>query len=199
MNRAFSLLILAMLLAPDTVRADGGVVRARETRGPFIVSLFTPPEVSATAPADVTVMVQSSHTGGVVLDAEVLLFFTPPAGAVRAIDPQLCGPLNRTVMLGPAAALGPSPGVRATRAHSVNQLLYGVSAILPAVGDWQVRAAVRGNGEEAFVTCVLPVAVPSRRLTRLWPWLALPPIVITLFGLNQWLRRGQTRRLGTRS
>lgn len=189
MNRARFFFIMAMLVAPCVIRADGGVVRARETQGACVVTIFTPPEVSTVAPADVTVMVQERKTGEVIFDAVVALSFTSPAGARMAMNPGICGPLNNTVILGTAAAFGQSPPIRATHEWATNKLLYGANVILPAVGDWQVRAVVRSGGRDAFVSGVIPVTPSPRRLAGLWPYLAVPPGFIGLFTLNQWLRR----------
>jgi len=162
-------IVLAMIFCPSVVKADGGVVRATETQGPFIITIFTPPEISRDLPAEVAVMVQRRATGEVMMDAAVDLSFIPPAGA--------------TIQSNGLSA------IRATRDRSANKLLYGSSAVFPSVGDWQMRASVRQGGENASVSCLLPVGMPARRLAGLWPCLALPPFVIALFVMNQWLRR----------
>jgi hypothetical protein len=143
-------------------------MRIRETQGPFTISIFTPPEISRDLPAEVAVMVQKSDTGEVMMDAEVDLSFTPPAGATTQSD---------------------EPSIRTTRANSANKLLYATSIVFPSIGDWHVRASVRQGGENAAVTCALPVGIPPHRLALLWPYLALPPFIIALFVMNQWLRR----------
>ena len=51
-------------------RADGGLLRARQAAGPFIVSIFTAPEPLRAGPVDVSVFVQSSE-GDVLTDAVV--------------------------------------------------------------------------------------------------------------------------------
>jgi hypothetical protein len=118
-------------------------------------------------------MVQRRDTCEVRIDADVELAFVPPSGArIQSAEP---------------------PSVAATRARSANKLLYGASVVFPSIGDWQVRASVRQGGENALITCLLPVGMPPRRLVDLWPYLALPPFVIALFVMNQWLcRRTQT-------
>jgi hypothetical protein len=157
-------IMLAMILCPSLAKADGGVMRMTETQEPFIITIFTPPEISRNLPAEVTVMVQKRDTGEVVMDAEVNLSFVLPVGATIK-------------------------SIRATRTGPANKLFYGTSAVFPSVGDWQARVSVRQGGASAVVTCVLPVGMPPRRLAGLWPYLALPPVVIALFVVNQWLRR----------
>jgi hypothetical protein len=162
-------IIVAMIFCPSMAKADGGVVRMAETQGPFAVTVFTPQEISRDLPVDVTIMVQRRDTGEVMMDADVDLTFVLPAGAkIQSSNPS---------------------SVHATRARSTNKLLYGASVVFPSVGDWQMRASVRQDGENAGVTCFLAVGMPPHRLAGLWPYLALPPFVIAMFVMNQWLRR----------
>lgn len=174
--------VLTMLL-PAVALADGGVVRARQTQGKFIVTIFTPPESSTAGPTEVTVMVQRSDTEEVVMDAAVDLSFLPPAGASIQPDKEPCGGPGMINL--PA---GPAPSVRATRAQAANKLLYGASVVLPAVGDWQLRALVREGNDQVTITCNIPIGAPARRIAVLWPVLALPPLAIALFAINQWIR-----------
>jgi hypothetical protein len=176
---------LVVILAPFVANADSGVVRTREARGPFIVSIFTPSEISRDLPTDVTVMVQRRDTGEIVMDAVVELNFMPPAGANLSPNDVLCGPASTM----PTAAPARRASIRATRAQADNKLFYGATVVLRAVGEWQLRATVRQAREQASVTCALLVGIPARELRRLWPCLALPPVVVALFALNQWLRR----------
>jgi len=173
------------------------VVRIREAQGPFVVTIFTPAETFAGIPAEVAVMVQQRETGQVLTDAEVDLSFAPPAGAAVQPGEILCAPSNAAGLPAPATQALAITTLPATHAQAVNKLLAGTSVRLRAVGDWQVRAAVRCGGEEASVTCVLPVRLASSRLAWLWPYLALPPLAMALFAINQWIRdrTGKERRL----
>jgi hypothetical protein len=180
---------LAVILAPLAAHADGGVVRAMETRGAFVITIFSPPEVSSGLPADVTVMVQRRDTGEVLTDAAVELGFVPPAGASLGPNEAICSPANNSPSPTAIGAPGRPASIRATRAQAANKLLYAASVVFPAVGDWQLRVTVREGSEEVGVTCVLPVETAPRRLQSLWPLLALPPFAIALFTMNQWLRR----------
>jgi hypothetical protein len=46
---------------------------------------------------------------------------------------------------------------------------------------------VRRGAEAAEVSCELPVAPAATGVTRIWPYLAIPPLAIALFALHQWL------------
>ena len=67
-----------MAFVPRLAQADGGIVRARETRGPFLITIFTPSEVFTAAPLEVSVMVQDRETNQVVMDAVVELSLAQP-------------------------------------------------------------------------------------------------------------------------
>jgi hypothetical protein len=183
---------LALSLSPLLAHADGGIVRARQTQGAFTVTVFSPAEISAAKPTDLTLLVQHRDTGDVIMDAIVDMTLVPPANAhIRPGDP-FCSPLNPI----PAYVLAGGPSLAATfpatRARAANKLLYGLSIILHAPGTWQLQATVREGADTAYITCPIPVGVPAARLGILWPSLALPPVAILLFSLNQWLRRRST-------
>jgi hypothetical protein len=187
------LLVLAGL-APLSARADGGVARIREAQGPFVVTIFTPAEVLAGTPTEVSVMVQQRKTGQVLADADVNLSFAPPVGAAARPGELICAPSSAVLLPVPAISAQPATTLRATHAQAANKLLCGTSVRLRAVGDWQVRALVRHGGQEASITCLLPVRPASSRLARLSPYLALPPLAIALFAINQWLRMRMARQ-----
>ena len=184
---------LALILSPLGVKADGLVVRTKQTQGPFIVTIFTPPEASRDLPTDVTLMIQRRDSGEVVMDAAVDLMFVPPAGAKLSPNDVLCGPTHNLPSPEPTGAPGQPASIRAPRAQAANKLFYGMSVVFRAAGNWQLRATIRQGGEEASVTCTLPVGMPPHRLRGLWPYLALPPVVIVLFALNRSLRRRGVR------
>jgi hypothetical protein len=184
-------MITALLtaLAPRFARGDGGIIRLRQVQGPFSVTVFTSPEASRVGLADVSVLVQRRETGAMVLDADVGLTLDPPKGATMNQSGPLCGlPWTRAAVHHPD--LSPHPmTVRAMREQASNRLLYAAPVELNAAGDWQVHVLVSRGADTASFDCVLPVALASSDLKGLWPFLALVPIVITAFSINQWLRR----------
>jgi len=180
---------LAVILSPVAAKADGLPVRTKQTQGPFIITIFAPPEVSRDLPSDVMLMIQRRDSGEVVMDAAVDLIFVPPAGAKLNPNDVLCGPTRNLPSPEPTGAPHQPASVRAPRAQVANKLFYGTSVVLRATGFWQLRVTIREGGEEASIICTLPVGIPSHRLRGLWPYLALPPAVIVLFAMNQWLRR----------
>ena len=189
----FTLVLFVVLLFPFVARADGVAVRARETQGSFIVTIFTSTEISRDLPAGVSVLVQKRETGEIVMDATVDLSFTPPAGVTLSPNDALCGPANNVLSPGPNGVASQPTSIPAARSQAANKLFYGTAVVLRAVGDWQVLVTVRQGDEMVKVRCALPVAVPPRRLAGLWPYLALPAVMVALFAVNQWLR-GRTVR-----
>jgi len=176
-------------LVPVLADADGVVVRARETQGPFTITLFTPNEVSRRFPADLTVMVQGRDSGEVVMDADVELGFVLPTGASFNPNDSVCGSGNGVPVILP----GQSMAFVATHAQAANKLLYGASVMFPSAGNWQLLATVRRGSEAATASYTFPVNAPPSRLVAVWPCLALPPLAIGLFACNRWLRSRQER------
>ena len=195
-GRALSrtLVWVTISLLPLAAMADGGVVRFRETQGPFVVTIFSLPEAANGLPTDVTVMVQRRNSGAIVMDATVDLILVAPAGARLNPGDVLCGLARNLPSPWVPVVLAEPASFRATHAQAVNKLLYGAPLTLRAAGNWQLRARVRQGDEEAHVACVLPVGMPPNKVAALWPCLALPPIAIALFAVNQWLRFKLDRR-----
>ena len=144
--------------------ADDGLLRARQEAGPFIVSVFTAPEPLRVGPVEVTVLVQSSG-GAVLTDADVDILLE---SATRPIERRRA---------------------RATQDAASNKLAKAAVVDLPAAGQWTLNISVRVNGDAATVTCLLPVAPASSRMSLAWPWLLVPPVVVALFALHQRLKR----------
>jgi hypothetical protein len=172
-------------LSPADVRADGGIMRAREVQGPFVVTIFTASELQQDSPVDVSVVVQERDSHNAILDATVNLTFTPPAAVFAEPIEQTCGPLG-------AAGLDRRSErftIAATRRQASNKLLYAAPIRLDAAGAWQLQAFIRRGDDVVKVACGLAVSPPSHKLIGLLPYLILPPLMVALFAVNQWLRR----------
>ena len=101
--------IVFLLASAGPLRADGGSVRARQTIGPYTVTVFTAPTPLRVGLADISVFIQHAQSNAAVLDAAV-------AVKLHAADE-------------PARTLQSA----ATRAAAVNKLLYAAEIDLPAV------------------------------------------------------------------
>ena len=155
---------LLLLLVSGAAHADGGSVRIQQEAGPFRITVFSAPEPLRAGSADFSVLVQRRDGDAPILDAEVALRLEGPPPA-RPID------------------------VRATHDAATNKVLYAALVWLPSAGDWTLHAVVRDGGDAASVASPLAVAPRVSRLLTLWPYLALPPLVVLLFATREWLRR----------
>jgi hypothetical protein len=135
----------------------------------------------------VSALIQERGTGNVVLDADVSFTLSPPDGLTAKQLGGLCGFSTAAMRL--AEGMYNPASVRATREQASNKLLYAAPLELYAPGDWKLHVLVSRGTETARFDCRLPVTVSSGRLTGVWPYLALPPLVVALFAANQWLRR----------
>ena len=161
-RRAGALAVLFLLAVP-AAWPDGGVVRLRERRGALVVTVFTAPDPLPAGPQDVSVLVQDP-SGAPVLDADVTLSFDPPAPSSAGF------------------------AVRALRAQATNKLLQAAQVDLGEVGEWRLGVSVSRAGQASDLSCPLPIAPATHRLTALWDVLALPPLIVVLFALNHTLR-----------
>ncbi len=180
-----SLMAVAIIfgLSLGEVRADGGIIRLREAKGSFVVTIFTASEPVKDEPIDVSVMVQRSDSGDVVLDAGVELRVISPDDLATTPGDQLCGPMGAMSMVPSLTTF------RATRGQASNKLLYAVPVRLGAVGVWKLQVSVEEGTDTAIFVCNVPVEPPLRRLAGLAPYLAVPPVMVMLFAVNQRLRR----------
>ena len=171
--------LLMLGLTPCDVRGDGGVVRFRETQSPFVITIFTPSEIAATSPAEISVMVQRQDSGEPILDAIVDLTFTAPASSVEEPGEQICGPSETRLL---------ERVFPATRQQASNKLLYASLVEFDAIGEWRMQAFIKRGGESVKIAGSIPVASPPRGLVKLLPFLLLPPLMVALFAVNQGLR-----------
>ena len=152
MKRLGLFLLVAMAFVPRLAQADGGIVRARETRGPFLITIFTPSEVFTAAPLEVSVMVQDRETNQVVMDAIVELSLAQPNESIR--QSEIGGPgsaMTGHMMRGDSKTMHQPSIIRVTRGQGTNKLLYSTNVVLPLMGDWILHVSVRHDRGEATV------------------------------------------------
>jgi hypothetical protein len=159
-------------------------MRAREAQGPFVVTVFTASEPQQDSPADVSVMVQERDSNDAILDATVKLVFTSPSGSIAGPIEETCG--------APGMAGGEPHSERftvaATRTQASNKILYAAPVRFNVTGNWQLQAFIKRNDDVADIACTIPVSPPPGKLIDLLPYLVLPPLLVALFAVNQWLR-----------
>jgi hypothetical protein len=180
--------LLLLGLSSRGVRADGGAIRLFEAKGPYVITIFTASEPVQDGPMDVSVMVQRRDSSEAILDANVDLMFTPPAELTVIPIEQMCGQFGKALMSPSSDMQMTEFTVPATHKQASNKLLYAASIKFGATGNWRLQVSIERGSEVVKVGCVIPVGSPPRRLTGLIPYLVLPPLMVSLFVINQRLR-----------
>lgn len=153
--------------------ADGGTLVFRKPAGPFIVTAFSSPAPVRVGAADLSVMLQKAADRSTVLDARVAVHLLKSDG----------GKIVEIV-------------VPATRAQSANKLLYAARATLPSAGQWRLDVLATALNESVTASGVLAVLPLQPPLMKYWPWIAIAPLALLLFLMNQWLKaRRRLKRL----
>jgi len=159
-----------------------------------MVTIFTSPAPVQDSAVDVSVVVEKRDSSEAILDATVDLLFRPPALSVVGLSGQMCG-LPRTVLLGQASKDGITQlSVPATRQRASNKLLYAAPIQFDRAGQWTLDAIVKYGKDSAKISCSIPVGPAPRRLMGLLPYLILPPVMVALFAVNQWLVQTSGRK-----
>jgi hypothetical protein len=149
-----------------SVRADGGIVLWQRTTGPVRVTAFATETPLRTGPADISFLVERAGESRPIVDAQVFIELQNEVGAtVRA---------------------------EATHRQAQNKLLYCSLINLPEAGHWKMKIIVEHGGDKAELLEHLAVSQPQPMLFAYWKLLVFPPMIIILFLINQWLRRGSS-------
>ena len=164
----WSFLLLVFILSPlvQIARADGGVVIFQRASPPFIITLFSTEMPLRPGPADLSVLLEQPEGHSPILDAQVFIELEHERGMII-----------RTA---------------ATRTQARNKLLYCTLIDVPLSGRWRMRVHVIHGNQVADVLSDLVVAAPQPLLLSYWKLTATPPLIIVLFIVNQWLRRGRS-------
>jgi len=178
--------VLVFLLPPFFAQGHSlGIVRLREARGPFVITVFTSSELVRGRSADVSVLVQRRDSNEALLDAIVSFVLTPPRDSILEHTEPMCGQPG----LGTTVGWQDAPTtILARREQSPNKLLYTAAINFPLTGPWELDALVRHGADSAEFRCEIPVGLPARPLVGLVPYLALPLLLVAPFAINQWLR-----------
>ena len=161
---------MAMLLIAVAwfgAHADGGAVQFEKSAGPFIITVFTMPTPLRAGPVDISLMIQSRENRQPVLDCQALVQLRKEgAMSIRS---------------------------EATHEAAQNKLLYAAQVNVPEPGTWKIEAAIKHGDDSIDVAGEITVASSKPVLLVYWRSLALPPLFISLFALNQWLKRRSTK------
>jgi hypothetical protein len=154
-----SICALTILAAP--LFADGGVMLSRQEASPFVITVFAAPVPPRSGPIDLTVLVQTRAALEPVLDANVSIRLDGDSQIVAA----------------------------ATRSQAQNKLLYAATLNLPHSGMWKYTVSVQSSAGQATISGGFQAGEPAPPLAAYTFYLAIPPVFIAIFVLNQWLSR----------
>ena len=160
----FLLLALVGFFMPvREARADGGVIQMAKIADPFVITVYSTSAPIRAGQVDFSVLIQNQENSEPVLNAHVLIQLYKEKGVTIS--------------------------AQATSAVAQNKLLYAATMKIPEAGQWEMEVIVQQGEKTVSVAETVDVA-PSRSLLQShWQNLALPPLVIFLFVLNQWLKR----------
>ena len=162
---SMSLLLIAIVSSARTIRAraDVGAVQFEKSAGPFVVTVFATPTPLRAGPVDISLMIQNRENHQPVFDCQAVVRLRKE-GAISIVS-------------------------EAIHEAAQNKLLYAAQVKVPEHGFWELEVAIK-HGEES-ISCAgeIRIAPASSILLVYWRSLALPPLFISLFALNQWLKR----------
>ena len=155
--------VVSLSALVQIARADGGIVMFQRSSPPFIITLFATEMPLRPGPADFSVLLEKTEGHSPILDAQVFIELEHEGGTIIRAE--------------------------ATRSQARNKLLYCSLINLPKSGQWKMKLHVRRGDDNADVISDILVAPPQPVFLSHWELIALPPIIIILFIINQCLRR----------
>lgn len=172
-----ALVLIFWLACFGWLRADGGVVLAREEREGVAVTVFAAPFPLRVGANDISVLVQRGREVVGDFQARVTL---RPVEITEARDEwlALCNALNGIGLSGDAV---PSP--------KGNRLLHTAWVGLPASGRWEVSVDVDVGGVRFAMRQPVDVRPPLSPWRAWWALMAMIPAFVGLYVWRQWLRR----------
>src|SRR6185295_4173500 len=168
-NRVANAAVMAMLIATAWIaciiraHADGGAVQFEKSAGPFVITAFTTPSPLRAGPVDLSLLVQNRENRQPVLDCQAIVQLRKEGAT----------------------------SIRSEATHEVaqNRLLYAAQMNVPEPGLWELEVAIQHGDDSVKVAGEITVAPPNPVLLVYWRSLVLPPLFISLFAVNQWLKR----------
>jgi hypothetical protein len=157
------LLVVFISLSPlvQIARADGGVVIFQRASPPFTITLFSTEMPLTPGPADLSVLLEHPVGHSPILDAQVFIILEHENGTIIRSE--------------------------ATRNQARNKLLYCSLITLPKSGNWKMMLHIIRGDEKAEMLYDLVVTTPPPVLVSNWKLISIPPVIIMLFIINQWL------------
>jgi len=177
------------LLTLANARGDSPVLRFQSVQKPLALSMLVPSQIYPTVPFEANAIVELIADEVVVSDAEVSFRLIRYPDSQKAAAEEFCGPNGQR----PQQPWGELTDVPGALRSSPGRAYYGARMVIPSPGRWEIQALVRRDGSTFMITGALPVEGPHQRTEDLLALVSLPPLLASMFALNQWLRRPRTR------
>jgi hypothetical protein len=160
---AIVFIAIASGAAIPRAHAHGAFAQFTKAAGPFVVTVFTTDSPLRAGPVDISLLIQSREDQQPVLDCVALLqLWKNDATSISS---------------------------EATHQGAQNKLLYAAQVKLPEPGVWELEAVITHENDSVEVGGSITVVPSNPVFLAYWRSLTLPPLLITLFALNQWLKR----------
>jgi hypothetical protein len=161
-------------IACEPACADGGQVRTVERHGNNEITVFTSPTPMCAGWADISVVIQSTVTGEVCEDVQIIV-------KLKHRDP-----------------IVPVISKEATTQAATNKLLRAALVELPEQGIWDVTVYVLAGGASKSTEThfTMNVAAPWPTWMTEWPWFIWPVVPILLFIVHRILVAARSRGRG---
>ncbi len=171
MKRELYRLSALLVATTSSLFADGGTVQLQKQVGPFLVTVFSEPVPVRVGRVDLSVLCQQIADKSPVLDAHVLFHLRRPGGGEI---------LSYTLP--------------ARHSDATNKMLYAASTNLPSAGIWQLGVDIERQKTLVSTYGSLKVLDKQPPLATYWPYFVMLPLLVVLFAVNRWLRRGRWYR-----
>jgi hypothetical protein len=162
---------LALAVATQAARADGGAVRYSEQHGNVLVTVFTAPTPLRAGPVDISVLLQDAESKQPLINIPI---------SIRA---ELMGDQG-----GPTRSLN----ARATSEVATNKLMRAADLELAPAGRWRIEIEPQGVGHDPPIQFDVDVAEGFPPWAQTSLCVGWPLVAIGGFALHQW--RVQRRR-----
>jgi hypothetical protein len=158
---------IALFARVMPAHADGGAVQFEKSSGQFVITIFTAPSPLRAGPVDIGLLVRDRKDQQPVFDCQVLIqLHKEGAMSIRS---------------------------QATHEAAHNKLFYAAQVKIPESGLWELEVEIHHGDQSIVFNGEIAVASASPVLLVYWRSLALPPVLISLFAVNQWLKRRRVK------
>ncbi len=164
--RRILLTLAVALFFTIPAHGDGGRVQMHASAGPYMVTLFSTPDILVTGPADLSVGIEDTATGEFINDVDVEL-------TLSQLD---TASANKIV-------------AHTTHGSSARGILQAAQITFPQAGRWRITIDVNRKGKTGQCTTDLTVGTTHQRAYEIWAAGSAPFIICVLFVIHERRKR----------